>query len=676
MADPPTPGTFVLHSRAVPDLPAGPYTVRATQTITAPGASASSLDTHIEVTAPRFLLPADQVLSTFPPNQAEGAFSSRLPQIVLKRRTLPWERELDGKLTTDPLPRELPWMALVVLADAECEFLSAQPIASCVTSGVVLEGRNDATVADAIVVTQRVIDQVFPTKEELPLLAHVRSVDLSDTELALGDDDGWLAVVLSNRLPQPGVRYRACLISLEGQYDVLPDTAEIESEAVDPFGKTFVYEKAAVLTDELSYAYGGAIDGAERGFAPVDVVLGTAFPGLDDTLRVAARQDDGELLGTDVPRQLSSARSSTVADAWSSTSAAVQSSALTGGALKGVTATTATLVGAMHGVGMTLIDPGATQYTFPVLAQWQFTCTGAGDFQSLMQALDVGMLGTPPPAPTVPAPGAKPPPPVAPPPEVLDTGHVGLDYVSRIGESARAWYRGPLVPRPVAREQPDDHGVLALLHASDQARRVGQDGLENLALATAFEIGRLLALAEPSVVAALLIWRKDALDDGRRRALLAGEPLLSALDVDDLLAGFGARAGHLVVSGLGADGAAPLGATRPPVDAGMPIEGIDELALTDRITLIATGLGVPADAVSALVAGTASAIDVPVGERITDFGQLLEHADTELSAIRAAADDTAAAIAGEALGGPVGDAGGQAPLDALDQLLDQEGGPA
>ncbi len=165
MADPPAPGTFVLHSRAVPDLPAGPYTVRATQTITAPGAAATSLDTHIEVTAPRFGLPADQVLSTFPPNQAEGAFSSRLPQIVLKRRTLPWERELDGRLTSSPLPRELPWLALVVLADAECEFRPSQPIAACVTSGVVLEGRNDTPVADAIVVTRRVIDQVFPTKD-------------------------------------------------------------------------------------------------------------------------------------------------------------------------------------------------------------------------------------------------------------------------------------------------------------------------------------------------------------------------------------------------------------------------------------------------------------------------------------------------------------------------------
>ena len=73
--------------------------------------------------------------------------------------------------------------------------------------------------------------------------------------------------------------------------------------------------------------------------------------------------------------------------------------------------------------------------------------------------------------------------------------------------------------------------MLPLLHASDQARLVGPDGRENLALATAFEIGRLLALAEPSVVAALLIWRKDALDDSRRRALLGREPFLGGLGI-------------------------------------------------------------------------------------------------------------------------------------------------
>ena len=56
----------------------------------------------------------------------------------------------------------------------------------------------------------------------------MREVDLNDTELALGDDDGFLAVIMANRLPQfdrvncQPVRYMACLINLEGQLGALP----------------------------------------------------------------------------------------------------------------------------------------------------------------------------------------------------------------------------------------------------------------------------------------------------------------------------------------------------------------------------------------------------------------------------------------------------------------------
>ena len=57
--------------------------------------------------------------------------------------------------------------------------------------------------------TQTVVNGVFPRKEDLELLAHVREVDLSDSELADGDDDGFLAVVIANRLPQPGSDDRA-----------------------------------------------------------------------------------------------------------------------------------------------------------------------------------------------------------------------------------------------------------------------------------------------------------------------------------------------------------------------------------------------------------------------------------------------------------------------------------
>jgi hypothetical protein len=75
-----------------------------------------------------------------------------------------------------------------------------------------------------------VIDRIMPTRKDVPLLAHAREVDINDTELMMGDDDGFLAVVIANRLPLAGrapdgsevpVTYHACLVSLENQFDRL-----------------------------------------------------------------------------------------------------------------------------------------------------------------------------------------------------------------------------------------------------------------------------------------------------------------------------------------------------------------------------------------------------------------------------------------------------------------------
>jgi hypothetical protein len=208
---------------------------------------------------------------------------------------------------------------------------------------------------------------------------------------------------------------------------------------------------------------------------------------------------------------------------------------------------------------------------------------GEGDFQSLMEGLNVGMLGTVVP-PTPAAPG-KPPPPARPnPPEVAATGHLAVDHTTREGEARRSWYRGPLVPFPGTRTPVGADGRLPLMHTSDQARRIGKDGRENLALATAFEIGRLLALAEPAVVAALLLWRKDTLNAARTASLLSADPALASLEAVDVGSGFAARAGLDLLTSLGADDAQRLGGVTAPgpdevmAAAGTVIEGLGELS--------------------------------------------------------------------------------------------------
>src|SRR5512139_2859318 len=94
----PKPGHFILHESATPPLTAGDYVLEGTQALT--GGSIEPYRGHVRVTSPRYRLPPDQLLSTYPPANAEGAFESRLPQVVLRRRTLPWERQVAPGDTT------------------------------------------------------------------------------------------------------------------------------------------------------------------------------------------------------------------------------------------------------------------------------------------------------------------------------------------------------------------------------------------------------------------------------------------------------------------------------------------------------------------------------------------------------------------------------------------------
>ena len=91
---PPPRGHFILRSNVLPPVTAGDYELVSEQTGTPFDVDTSR--TNITVSSPRYTMPPDQILSSFPPANAEGAFGDRLPQIVLKRRTLPWERNPFG----------------------------------------------------------------------------------------------------------------------------------------------------------------------------------------------------------------------------------------------------------------------------------------------------------------------------------------------------------------------------------------------------------------------------------------------------------------------------------------------------------------------------------------------------------------------------------------------------
>jgi hypothetical protein len=656
-SDVPTPGFFELYPKARPALPAGTYVLAADHDLVAtpPHNADGTLavdgsDFTFKILSPRYTMPPEQILSTFPPASAVGDWRERLPQIVFKRRTLPWERNPSADQPfNDATP---PWLALIVLAEGEGTLSGDVPVSQCVTPGVHLDGDADTATGKYLEVRQSIVQKIFPTPDDLPLLCHVRKVDLSDTELALGDDDGYLAVVLSNRLPQPGppkeeggeptsVRYTAYVVNLEGQLGILP-TQEQTENTLD-----FVVSMPELLQVELftgpphapidvitmkgpQVAAGGKAIGA----GPASGV--TAYAAPNGVERAAASYATGP--SRNLPAAADDARP---VRQWAS------------GVGLGE-------IGQLAGHVLVPLEP---TYRFPVLTSWDFVCTGDGGFERLMNHLDSGMLGT-----------VDESTPAALTPEIAVTGHVTLAHKTRRGEPTESWYRGPLVPQPTDRTQPAEDGSLPLAHTGDQLRRVVPDGHEDVSLAAAFEIGRLLALSKPGIVSGMLAWREELFGAARVQrlgaelfgdivaglpdALLAGKRTLEDLIASRLLVPYAeavpdrlAPRARSFPTARVPDEVARLGAEQ--VLAGMAIDAHQLRAAVDGAGL--AGLGTLAVHVEAAPANSLSA------------------SAAELAVVRNAFEAHLDQLAAEALGGRqgagVGIANRQPRADALDQAL-------
>ena len=592
-------GHFRLYARVAPALKAGLYRFSAHQDLAAAGPEGAlgaaalpveDLATYVDVTSPRYLLPPDQVLSTYPPAGTEGAYGARLPQVVIKRRTLPWERQ------ADPANENTPWLALVVFAEGEAELRTGIPAAECITSDRRLSGVVDVEKASALEIRESVIAKIMPTRKDVPLLAHAREVDINDTELMMGDDDGFLAVVIANRLPLAGVGpdgtetpivYHACLISLENQFDrLIPESpphtlgSDFLVVAKDVYAVSPAVYDQVVMEQEVDAVVNPAWVGGVLG--PHDEALdGPRAPAGDPSAyKTVVSVDGGKAMTAGTDWTLAS-KAGTAGKAGPGLAEAMSMSA-------GVSKTV--IVGSL-----VRFDP---VYRFPCLLHWSWTTTGSRTFESLMQGVDSGLLGT--------IGEPRPPVPGLPPLEVVETGHVGLDQRTRRGDLVRAWYRGPLLPHPADLSAPR----LGLAHAADQLRLVIPDGREDLSLASAFEIGRLLALSQPSMVAALLRWRQSGYQVARRGAVWGG--ILEDLDlfgrelvVDRELA---LQLGRGLVAGITINPSDVIG---PPKELFTPgrAMGLDGRAAT----LVAKGFGIDArlDRPATEVVGVLRGLEVP-----------------------------------------------------------------
>ena len=66
----------------------------------------------------------------------------------------------------------MPWLALVVIAEGEGQLSGETAVAQCVTPGETLAGEADVPTSVYLAVSKSVVDKVFPTKQDVALLAH------------------------------------------------------------------------------------------------------------------------------------------------------------------------------------------------------------------------------------------------------------------------------------------------------------------------------------------------------------------------------------------------------------------------------------------------------------------------------------------------------------------------
>jgi hypothetical protein len=233
VSDPQEPpiGNMYLWDDVTPPLDDGSYRLTVSTAVPVDNTTKQlSKDFFFDIDGPRFQLSPSDVAMVHPPRNGHGAFHLSLPQIALYRRTLPWERPLDGGSIGTPTPGPVPspkgrwpWIALLLFEDSDgYTILENMNLVDVVGSTVFQRLGSPAGVTCAAVEAPlALVQSIMPSKNELLLLAHVRQVNHEDRELAAGSSDGWFSVVVSNRLPSPGAKCRACLVSVEERADLV-----------------------------------------------------------------------------------------------------------------------------------------------------------------------------------------------------------------------------------------------------------------------------------------------------------------------------------------------------------------------------------------------------------------------------------------------------------------------
>jgi len=211
------------------------------------------------VTGPRFTLDPDIISSVYPPENASGEYQNVFAHVCFTRDTLPWERTTDQFLAAPMLEDTPPWLAVLLLAQADpaSEFQQVKLIDLLSPKYKTKEGEqgklpdkyffpefpgeehNDLEFGEkwsdpclVVDLPVELFNTIAPSIDDLRWLGHVREIQPTTRQstryvrklrnISTPLTPPRLSTVITNRLPAEGSESQACLVSVERWGPYLP----------------------------------------------------------------------------------------------------------------------------------------------------------------------------------------------------------------------------------------------------------------------------------------------------------------------------------------------------------------------------------------------------------------------------------------------------------------------
>lgn len=489
-----SPGQIQFYDNFLPPLHDGSYTIIVSQKVAGATTETFGASQKFAINGPRFAIDGNLVQACFPPPTHSGRFEEQLPQIVLKSRSLPWERYLNPE---DP---DAPWMGLILLDAGDgaqgTAVLSGDGVASValtaagsgyeIAPAVSFQGgggsgaRAFATVGAGGTVTGIKVTSPGSGYTSAP------TVKIGSTTNAVA---ATVADLLTPGKDAGGAPIAATTLTLDPDFDKSTDPCQIVDIPVSVFAMVVPRYDSAGDKDELKFS-------------------------------AHVRQVD---TGSKAPQGMKPA------DGWFSVMIAKRFPRTRGDSPNRQIAHLVSFEGFADRMTASPNWGGASMVRLCSLASWTFTCLpDVGEtFAQLMRDLVASagnsqyLLRPPyrPPSATLDGTPAKAQ-------QSLDLGYLPMPYQTNQGEYSFAFYRGPLAPVV----PPDFNDDPPLVSPSAAAIYNPDWGIFDMSYAVAFQTGRLMALSDRTFGTTLLQWRRE----GHKLTNLLADRLSSA-DVSALV---------------------------------------------------------------------------------------------------------------------------------------------